>query len=61
MKLGVLDLPVAIEETVELAPLVDELGFEDYVVSIKDSDPRLVVAANVRFAEARPDVHSTWE
>jgi (E)-4-hydroxy-3-methylbut-2-enyl-diphosphate synthase len=36
--------------------LVDELGFRDYVVSIKDSDPRLVVDANVRFAEARPDV-----
>lgn len=36
--------------------LVDGLGFERYVVSIKDSDPKLVVAANTRFAEARPDV-----
>lgn len=36
--------------------LVDERGFNRYVVSIKDSDPRLVVEANVRFAEARPDV-----
>jgi (E)-4-hydroxy-3-methylbut-2-enyl-diphosphate synthase len=36
--------------------LVDEAGFTDYLVSIKDSDPRLVVEANVRFAEARPDV-----
>jgi (E)-4-hydroxy-3-methylbut-2-enyl-diphosphate synthase len=36
--------------------MVDELGFRDYVVSIKDSDPRLVVDANVRFAEQRPDV-----
>ncbi len=36
--------------------LVDGLGFTDYVVSIKDSDPRLVVDANVRFAEQRPDV-----
>jgi (E)-4-hydroxy-3-methylbut-2-enyl-diphosphate synthase len=36
--------------------LVDDLGFRDYVVSIKDSDPRLVVDANLRFAEARPDV-----
>ena len=36
--------------------LVDELGFVDYVVSIKDSDPRLVIEANVRFATARPDV-----
>jgi len=36
--------------------LLDGLDFPDYVVSIKDSDPRLVVDANVAFAEARPDV-----
>jgi (E)-4-hydroxy-3-methylbut-2-enyl-diphosphate synthase len=36
--------------------IVDELGFRDYVVSIKDSDPRLVIDANIRFAEQRPDV-----
>ncbi len=36
--------------------IVDDLGFHDYLISIKDSDPRLVVDANVRFAEARPDV-----
>ncbi|MBL8801875.1 MAG: (E)-4-hydroxy-3-methylbut-2-enyl-diphosphate synthase [Planctomycetes bacterium] len=36
--------------------IVDELGFHDYVVSIKDSDPRLVIDANIRFAEQRPDV-----
>jgi (E)-4-hydroxy-3-methylbut-2-enyl-diphosphate synthase len=36
--------------------IVDELGFRDYVVSIKDSDPRLVIEANIRFAEQRPDV-----
>jgi (E)-4-hydroxy-3-methylbut-2-enyl-diphosphate synthase len=36
--------------------LVDAQGFDRYVVSIKDSDPRLVIDANVRFAEARPDV-----
>ncbi len=35
---------------------LDDLGFEDYVVSLKDSDPAKVVAANRRFAEARPDV-----
>ena len=35
---------------------VDDCDFDRYVVSIKDSDPRLVVDANVRFAEARPDV-----
>jgi (E)-4-hydroxy-3-methylbut-2-enyl-diphosphate synthase len=36
--------------------MVDELGFENYLVSIKDSDPRLVIEANKRFSEARPDV-----
>ncbi|MBL8862339.1 MAG: (E)-4-hydroxy-3-methylbut-2-enyl-diphosphate synthase [Planctomycetes bacterium] len=41
---------------IEHCALVDALGFRDYVVSIKDSDPRLVVDANVRFAAERPDV-----
>jgi len=36
--------------------IVDSLGFTDYVVSIKDSDPRLVIEANTRFAAERPDV-----
>ncbi len=36
--------------------MIDAAGFSDYLVSIKDSDPRLVVDANVRFAQARPDV-----
>ena len=36
--------------------LLDGLGFRDYLVSIKDSDPYLVVEANVRFAAQRPDV-----
>jgi (E)-4-hydroxy-3-methylbut-2-enyl-diphosphate synthase len=36
--------------------MIDEAGFSDYVVSIKDSDPRLVIDANQRFAEERPDV-----
>ncbi|MCB9916278.1 MAG: (E)-4-hydroxy-3-methylbut-2-enyl-diphosphate synthase [Planctomycetes bacterium] len=41
---------------VDHCALVDAADFEHYVVSIKDSDPRLVIDANVRFAEARPDV-----
>ena len=36
--------------------ILDELGFHDYVVSIKDSDPRVVIETNQRFAEMRPDV-----
>ncbi|MEZ5977590.1 MAG: (E)-4-hydroxy-3-methylbut-2-enyl-diphosphate synthase [Planctomycetota bacterium] len=40
----------------EHCAMLDELGFENYLVSIKDSDPRLVIDANRRFAERRPDV-----
>jgi (E)-4-hydroxy-3-methylbut-2-enyl-diphosphate synthase len=36
--------------------MVEAEGFTDFCVSIKDSDPRLVIDANRRFAEARPDV-----
>ncbi len=38
------------------ARLMEDLQFENFVVSLKDSDPAKVVVANVRFAEARPDV-----
>ena len=41
---------------VDHCAMVDACDFEHYVVSIKDSDPRLVIEANVRFAQARPDV-----
>jgi (E)-4-hydroxy-3-methylbut-2-enyl-diphosphate synthase len=41
---------------VDHCAILDELGFERFVVSIKDSDPKLVVEANVRFAEACPQV-----
>lgn len=36
--------------------LMERLGFDRFVVSLKDSDPEKVIAANTRFAEARPDV-----
>jgi len=41
---------------VDHCAILDRIGFENYLVSIKDSDPRLVVDANVRFAAERPDV-----
>lgn len=44
------------ECAVDHCAIVDGCGFTDYVVSIKDSDPRLVIEANQRFAELRPDV-----
>jgi len=36
--------------------IVDRLGFTQYVVSIKDSNPKKVIEANRRFAKARPEV-----
>ena len=45
-----------VQSALDHCALLDQLGFADYCVSIKDSDPRFVVDANVRFAEQRPDV-----
>ena len=36
--------------------MLDRIGFGDFVVSLKDSDPAKVVDANRRFALERPDV-----
>lgn len=36
--------------------LMEDLGFDRYVVSLKDSDPDTVVEANERFSRVRPDV-----
>ncbi len=36
--------------------LLDELKFENYVVSLKDSDPEKVVVCNKEFSVRRPDV-----
>ena len=40
----------------EHCALLDELGFDRYVVSLKDSDWKQVVAVNEKFAAERPDV-----
>ncbi len=45
-----------VESALEHCAILDDLGFDRYVVSLKDSDPRKVIEANVRFAAARPDV-----
>lgn len=45
-----------IESATEHCRLLDELGFERYVVSLKDSDPTKVVEINKLFASQRPDV-----
>lgn len=45
-----------IESASEHCRLLDDLGFDRYVVSLKDSDPSKVVEINQRFAALRPDV-----
>ena len=45
-----------IDSALEHCLMLDDLEFDQYCVSLKDSDPNKVIDANVRFAEARPDV-----
>ncbi len=49
-------LKAIVESTAYHCDLMDEYGFNRFVVSLKDSDPAKVVEANRRFAERRPDV-----
>jgi len=50
------DVAAMVESALEHCRYLDDLGFDRYVVSLKDSHPRKVIEANRRFAEARPDV-----
>jgi len=45
-----------VESAWEHCEFLDQMGFINYCVSLKDSDPEKVVTANKRFAEQRPDV-----
>ncbi|HEU4520468.1 MAG TPA: (E)-4-hydroxy-3-methylbut-2-enyl-diphosphate synthase [Thermoanaerobaculia bacterium] len=45
-----------LESALEHCAMLDDLGFDQYAVSLKDSDPNKVIDSNIRFAEARPDV-----
>ena len=45
-----------VESALDHCAILDDLGFDQYCVSLKDSDPNKVIDANVAFAEARPDV-----
>jgi (E)-4-hydroxy-3-methylbut-2-enyl-diphosphate synthase len=45
-----------LDSAFEHCAMLDGLGFDQYVVSIKDSDPNKVIDANIRFAAMRPDV-----
>ena len=57
MTAGTVD-PIApmVASALEHCELLDAMGFTRYCVSLKDSDPQQVIAANRRFAAARPDV-----
>ena len=45
-----------LENALEHCELLDRLGFTQYCVSLKDSDPQKVVEVNRLFAAKRPDV-----
>jgi (E)-4-hydroxy-3-methylbut-2-enyl-diphosphate synthase len=49
-------LAAIVESAAYHCDLMDDLGFNRFVVSLKDSDPAKVLDANRRFAERRPDV-----
>ena len=50
------DVGAMVASALEHCAMLDDLGFERYVVSLKDSDWRKVVEGNQRFAAQRPDV-----
>ncbi len=45
-----------VESALEHCLMLDDLGFDQYCVSLKDSDPNKVIDGNIRFAALRPDV-----
>jgi len=50
------DVAAMVESARQHCEMLDDLGFDRYVVSLKDSHPRKVIEANRRFAALRPDV-----
>jgi (E)-4-hydroxy-3-methylbut-2-enyl-diphosphate synthase len=50
------DVAAMVSSAVEHCGFLDDLGFDRYVVSLKDSNPRKVIEGNTRFAALRPDV-----
>jgi (E)-4-hydroxy-3-methylbut-2-enyl-diphosphate synthase len=50
------DVAAMVESALEHCRYLDDLGFDRYVVSLKDSHPRKVIEANTRFAARRRDV-----
>jgi (E)-4-hydroxy-3-methylbut-2-enyl-diphosphate synthase len=50
------DVGAMVASALDHCRMLDDLGFDRYVVSLKDSHPRKVIEANTRFAALRPDV-----
>ena len=50
------DIEAMVQSALEHCRILDDLGFDRYVVSLKDSHPRKVIEGNTRFAALRPDV-----
>jgi (E)-4-hydroxy-3-methylbut-2-enyl-diphosphate synthase len=50
------DVAAMVESALDHCRMLDEAGFDRYLVSLKDSHPRKVIDANLRFAGVRPDV-----
>jgi (E)-4-hydroxy-3-methylbut-2-enyl-diphosphate synthase len=50
------DIAAMVESALQHCALLDDFGFDRYVVSLKDSHPRKVIEANMRFGALRPDV-----
>lgn len=50
------EVAAMVTSALDHARLLDDLGFERYVVSMKDSHPNKVIDANARFAAERPEV-----
>ncbi len=49
-------LEAIVQSALHHCDLMEGAGYDRFVVSLKDSDPAKVVAANRRFSEARPEV-----
>jgi len=49
-------LEAIVQSALHHCDLMERAGFDRFVVSLKDSDAEKVIAANTRFAAARPDV-----
>jgi (E)-4-hydroxy-3-methylbut-2-enyl-diphosphate synthase len=51
-----LDEEAMVASAVEHCTIMDSVGFKNFLVSLKDSDPNKVIRVNRRFAAERPDV-----